>query len=222
MSTETGEAKAKTPSSREARTSRIRRLGLSLSLSVAFTFGMVGGLGACPGTLSDPARFADSGSTESCSEFVDTELSTVCAASGCHTTAGMAGLLDLQAPDVYARLTGKNASGGPGFLIAPNGDPDASVLYLKLTSNPPFGSQMPLIGSKLDSHGLACFASWIMAGGHPGDGGAGMDSPVAETAPPEEAAAEASVDGGTDGDADAGSAPDEGVHEASADSSEGG
>ena len=77
-----------------------------------------------------------------------------------HAAAG----LDLVSPNLYARLVGKPATGGPGVIIDPGGDPKKSVLYLKLGPNPPFGSQMPLTGPKLDDSTIECVAEWISMG----------------------------------------------------------
>ena len=46
------------------------------------------------------------------------------------------------------------------MLVDPN-DPAKSVLYTKLQSPPPFLSQMPLTGAKLDAATQACFLTWI-------------------------------------------------------------
>jgi len=75
-----------------------------------------------------------------------------------------------------ARLAGKAATGGPGVLVDPGGDPSKSVLYLKLTSSPPFGSQMPLTGTKLDATTLACVATWIATRGSIDGGAPATDS----------------------------------------------
>jgi hypothetical protein len=83
----------------------------------------------------------------------------------------MMGSLDLESPDPYGRLVGQMAHGGPGVIIDPRGDPQKSILYLKLEPFPPFGSQMPLAGAKLDDASLACVASWISGHATPPDGG---------------------------------------------------
>jgi hypothetical protein len=105
-------------------------------------------------------------------------------------------------PNVYARLVGKNASGGPGVLIDPGHDPEKSVLYLKLTPTPPFGSQMPLTGAKLDATTLACVSTWIASGGSI-DGGAPLPTTDSGEEGSEEAGGEASAsDGGSTGNPD--------------------
>jgi hypothetical protein len=87
------------------------------------------------------------------------------------------------------RLVGKAAVGGSGMLIDPGGSPDKSVLYLKLTPNPPFGAQMPFVGNKLDTTTIGCVAAWIETladGGAPssdsdsGEGGS-IDATMADS-----------------------------------------
>ena len=125
-------------------------------------------LTACPGTIDDPAAFeteagADAGA--SCADVPHAVFEPRCGLSGCHGASMPAANLDLVSPDVYSRLVGKNASGGPGVLIDPGRSPEKSVLYLKLTPMPPFGSQMPFASTKLDAAALACVSSWIASGG---------------------------------------------------------
>ena len=135
------------------------------------------GLAGCPGTLADREAFEaamieagtleagavtgdDTDASFQCPDVPSGILAARCGLSGCHGSTPAAGL-DLVSPDVHARLTGKAANGGPGVLVDPGGDPDASVLYLKLTASPPFGSRMPLAGDPLDDATLACVAAWI-------------------------------------------------------------
>ena len=100
------------------------------------------------------------------------------------------------------------ASGGPGNLIDPSGDPSRSVLYEVLGSSPPFGAQMPLTGTKLDTAQLACVAAWISSGGKGGDGGvpdATLTDAVATTdAPPGDSAVADAVTADTAAPTDAG------------------
>jgi hypothetical protein len=125
-------------------------------------------LTACPGTIDDPAAFeleagADGGTN--CADVPVAVFEPRCGSSGCHGASTPAAQLDLVSPDLYSRLVGKNASTGPGVLIDPGHSPEKSVLYLKLTSMPPFGSQMPFTGAKLDATALACVSNWITSGG---------------------------------------------------------
>ncbi len=186
-------------------TVRARTRGHVLAAAIACAAGL-----GCPGSLSDPAAFEDAGTeaavTPACSAAtVPAAIFTpTCAISGCHSATTQAAALDLESPGARSRLSGKAASGGPGVLIDPGGDPTKSVLYLVLESSPPFGAQMPLTGTKLDAAGLSCVAAWISTG-------ATDATPPAESSVPEAGATDASVDGGHDAGVDAT------VHDASPD-----
>jgi hypothetical protein len=169
-----------------------------------------GALTACPGDLRDPARFQQTAAAPSCPDVVATVFTPRCALSGCHASAAMSGSLDLQSPDIYQRLVGKAAAGGPGVLIDPGDDPNRSVLYLKMTTEPPFGGQMPLGGDKLDAATLACVGAWVLAGGQTTDAGVTDGGPgeSASPEPPQDAAT--STDSAPDG-APASGGPDSGA-----------
>ena len=114
----------------------------------------------CPGDLESPGRFdAQFGA---CPDIEADIIQKDCAKSFCHKPPNLMGSLDLSQPDVITRLSGKMAVGGDGkgLLIDPT-NPEDSVLYTKITSNPPFGAQMPLSGAKLDLGVQQCFLSWI-------------------------------------------------------------
>ena len=115
-------------------------------------------LAGCPGSLEDPQRFADQFGG-GCPD-VPALFQSSCASAGCHSTSDLAGSLDLASPMVFGRLSGKMAAGGPGLLIDPD-QPEASVLYSKLTAAPPFGSRMPLAAEALDDATVACVLAWI-------------------------------------------------------------
>jgi hypothetical protein len=145
----------------------------------------------CAGTLDDPARFltSDGGSAAdvdagSCPDIPSTVFSKTCATAGCHTTADLIQGLDLESPLVASRLVGICARGG-GLLVDPS-NPAQSVLYLKLTIAPPFGSRMPLGKPPLDDATLACVLNWISAqtglAGDCTDGGAAPDSAGTDSA----------------------------------------
>jgi hypothetical protein len=149
---------------------------------------------ACPGTLDDPARFEQAASESEagaqdaaapCDDIPSSVLAPRCGLSSCHDSSGTAAGLDLVSPNVFGRLVGKNASGGPGVLIDPGGSPQKSVLYLKLLPSPPFGAQMPFAGDKLDAATLACVAAWIASGGagSAGDAAAVSDANATPASP---------------------------------------
>ena len=135
-------------------------------LAVAGCVAVVMATAGCPGTLSDPERFAsegessagDSGSCPNIPNF----FATTCTASTCHNSKDDEQGLDLQSPDVASRLVGVAATevAGAGLLINPS-SPAKSVVYLKMTSSPPFGARMPLGGNPVDPTTLACVLSWI-------------------------------------------------------------
>lgn len=174
--------------STELRRVRVARLVAALSLPA---------VAACAGTLTDreayelaleEAGVPDAGAGDAaaaaegsggptsggCPDVPTGVLQARCGLSGCHGDSPAAGL-DLVSPDVRARLLGHPASGGPGVLIDPAGNADASVLYLKLTPSPPFGARMPLVGGTLDDPTMACVAAWIAGPSTPPAGDAGAD-----------------------------------------------
>jgi hypothetical protein len=110
----------------------------------------------CPGSLDDPGRFSDQFGT--CPD-IPMLLVTSCGTAGCHAADSPAAGLDLASADVLGRLSGTMAQGG-GVLVDPSA-PEASVLYTKLTSSPPFGSRMPQSGAALDDATVACVLTWI-------------------------------------------------------------
>ena len=82
----------------------------------------------------------------------------------CHNTAAKLGGLDLSVEPGEA-LVGVPSSQWPEILRVAPGDPDASLLYQKLTGTqgPERGAQMPL-GSQLDPAIIASVRAWIAAG----------------------------------------------------------
>jgi hypothetical protein len=122
-------------------------------------------LAGCPGSLEDPGRFA--AQFGNCPDVPEL-LAKTCTDAGCHASTEPSAGLDLASPDVFGRLAGDAAEGGAGRLIDPD-QPDASLLYTKLLSPPPFGSRMP-IGGSLDDAETTCILAWIEAsakGGSP-------------------------------------------------------
>ncbi|HUS65910.1 MAG TPA: hypothetical protein VMZ28_15265 [Kofleriaceae bacterium] len=127
--------------------------------------GLAVALGACAAPLEDPARFQEgaTGTEDDACADLDVELDVLapsCGGSACHGADGPAAGLDLATPGVAARLSGTASSCGEMLLVAP-GDPDASLLYVKLEPEPPCGSQMPLGGEPLDEVALGCVRDWI-------------------------------------------------------------
>ena len=80
---------------------------------------------------------------------------------GCHGLAGN-GNLDLRAANSYANLAGVDSFGYTGLRVVP-GDPDASVLYRKLTGASGVGDRMPSDGV-LPAGSIAIIGDWIAEG----------------------------------------------------------
>lgn len=115
---------------------------------------------ACPGELEDPERFDDA----SAEPVALCDVATIetaffplqCGKSSCHAASnGVAP--DLASPGIADRLANKPA--GIGVLLVP-GEPDRSVIFSKLTSEPPYGSRMP-VGAPLSETDIACVRAWI-------------------------------------------------------------
>ena len=85
-----------------------------------------------------------------------------CTASACHSAQSQQANLDLESPGLPLRLVNKLAHGGPGYLIDSK-NPGQSVLYLKVTANPPFQFQMPLGAPPLSPDEMACLLAWVQA-----------------------------------------------------------
>jgi hypothetical protein len=134
----------------------------------------------CAGTLDDPARFFDSdggqlglasdpaegeggelsGDAPNCPDVPQTVFLPTCTGSTCHSSQNQAQGLDLQSPNLAARLVSVPSTEGAGLLIDPSA-PSSSVLYTKVTAKPPFGARMPVGAAPLDSATIACVLAWV-------------------------------------------------------------
>jgi hypothetical protein len=90
-----------------------------------------------------------------------------CSGPFCHS-ATVGGFM-LGAPDaLYKELVGPKATGGKcgtsGLDRVVPGDPDHSLLYLKLKGNPPCGDAMPSNNGPLDPAKVEMVRAWIAAG----------------------------------------------------------
>ncbi len=119
-------------------------------------------MAGCPASLDDPSRFfgTSEGGGDVCSDVPDNLFIPTCAASGCHNPTDLAQGLDLESPGVATRLVGVRATGGAGMLVDPT-QPEQSVLYTKLTFDPPYGARMPFGKDPLDDATIRCVLSWI-------------------------------------------------------------
>ena len=114
----------------------------------------------CPGRLRDKDRFLSDAGTNPCGDVVATIFIPKCGSSICHDAAEPQQGLDLVSADVAARVVGVTATGCAATLANPD-DPEASLLYTKLSPNPPCGAQMPLAQLPLGDEEAACLLAWI-------------------------------------------------------------
>ena len=162
----------------------VRLLALAAALSL-----LVG----CPGKLSDKERFLvdagdlDSGSPDAadgaCGDVVTRIFIPSCGGTGCHGAMAPQQGLDLESPGVAARVVGVIAKGCPINLADPQ-SPSGSLMYQKLSPDPPCGAQMPLARPPLSDADATCVFNWIIAQGAAagGGGGAGGSGGAAATA----------------------------------------
>lgn len=88
-------------------------------------------------------------------------LATTCAGAGCHGASMPAVGLDLVSPDLEARLVGVASATCPGHTLVVGGDPDASLLIDKISSDTPAcGARMP-VGRTFDDATIACLRGWV-------------------------------------------------------------
>ena len=134
--------------------------------------GLIALLAGCPGTLSDPAAFADAGV-----EIKDAEtiLAESCGTTGCHdsTDQAQAGL-DLVSPGVESRVVDVNAVTAPctDRILVVAGDPDQSYLLDKVIAAIGIcGTKMPIVGD-LDQEEIDVLEQWII---DLGDSAASLD-----------------------------------------------
>ena len=122
-------------------------------------------LAGCPGELQDPDRFViepGDGDYVDCLTYTESMLVKDCALSGCHDSVTTSEGLDLESTNIGGRLLGIEDSNCGGPLITPSA-PDESMLYLKMTDDPPCGSRMPLGLAPATAAELDCVLEWIAA-----------------------------------------------------------
>ncbi|MDX2473162.1 MAG: hypothetical protein QNL91_05590, partial [Candidatus Krumholzibacteria bacterium] len=80
----------------------------------------------------------------------------------CHGAGGFGGL-DLSANVAWANLLGVESMGYSPRQRVVTGNPEESVLYLKITGDPSVGGRMPQ-GGTLDADMIELFRVWIAQG----------------------------------------------------------
>jgi hypothetical protein len=145
------------------------RTEASIRLMTLLAAGLIAlGATGCPGTLADKERFltdaavVDTGGADPCGDVPTRILAAQCGGTGCHGPMAPQQGLDLESPDVAARVVGVAATSCAATLADP-ANPSVSFLYTKLAVKPPCGSQMPLARPPLSSADAACVLAWIAA-----------------------------------------------------------
>ncbi len=157
-----------------------------------FAWGMALGallLTGCPGTLDHKERFLmDAGSAGNgtsgggdaaapveagvdadaavdagpCGDVAARIFIPSCGGTGCHGAVSPQQGLDLVSPGLAARVVGVPGTGCVSTLADP-ANPEASLLYQKLSPSPPCGAPMPLARPALSGEDAACVLAWIAA-----------------------------------------------------------
>jgi len=148
---------------------------------------------ACPGTLDDKERFLVAGNAGKsgtagsasgggedagvppdgagsdagpnlgpCGDVVERIFEPSCGGTGCHGATGAQQGLDLVSPGIAERVVGVSGIGCSATLADP-ANPEASLIYQKLSPTPPCGSPMPLARPALSDDDAACVLAWIAA-----------------------------------------------------------
>ncbi len=135
----------------------------------------------CPGTLDDKESFlrypnglagagggagvpvtASGGGPADCGDVVARVLTPNCGGSGCHGDVAPQQDLDLVSPGVASRVVGVSGKICTSVLADPM-NPESSLIYQKLATNPACGAQMPLARPPLSTADAACLLAWIAA-----------------------------------------------------------
>ena len=126
----------------------------------------------CPGTLRDKERFLvdatpgetaiDGADAGGCGDVVTRIFRPQCGSGVCHGAIAPQQGLDLVSASVATRVVGVAGRECAGTLADPAA-PETSLLYTKLTAQPPCGAQMPLAQLPLTSADIACVRAWIAA-----------------------------------------------------------
>lgn len=90
-------------------------------------------------------------------------FTSICAVTGCHVEGHETGL-DLREDHSYALLVDVGSEHYPPMKRVVPGEPDSSVLYLKVSGDPITGDRMPLGGPALSARQIDHIRTWILEG----------------------------------------------------------
>jgi hypothetical protein len=135
-----------------------------LSIGVVFASGCGSGKTVGPGA-SGPGGPA---TTLSLDRDLQPLFTAQCAFVGCHAGAAPQAGQDLSAGNAYESLVNVESTQVAGVQRVLPGDPDASFLLEKVSSDQPrVGSRMPLAGSPLSEDEIDMIREWIRQGALP-------------------------------------------------------
>lgn len=123
--------------------------------------GLVLAVGACSDHGTAPVDPGGAGGGTAVSFAADLQPVFTATCTGCHGPGGEGGL-NLSAGVAHGNLVGVAAVGHAGQRVVA-GDPDQSVLYLKISGAAAVGDRMPL-GGALDAGTIEKVRQWIAAG----------------------------------------------------------
>jgi hypothetical protein len=123
-----------------------------------------GGAGFANGAAGESADAGAAGTSNinlgPCGDVVARIFVPSCGGTGCHGATAPQEGLDLVSSGVAARVVGVAGKGCSGTLADPS-NPANSLLYTKLSTQPPCGAQMPLAQPPLSDDDATCVLDWI-------------------------------------------------------------
>ncbi|MDX2472299.1 MAG: hypothetical protein QNL91_01185 [Candidatus Krumholzibacteria bacterium] len=128
--------------------------------AVLLTAALLATIAGCSDNGTDPTTGGGTGTTVSFAADLQPVFNATC--TGCHGAGGFGGL-DLTTDVAWANLLGVESMGYAPRQRVVSGNPDESVLYLKINGDPSVGGRMPQ-GVPLDVDTIELFRVWIVQG----------------------------------------------------------
>jgi hypothetical protein len=128
--------------------------------AVLLTAALLATITGCSDNGTDPTTGGGTGTTVSFAADLQPVFNATC--TDCHGAGGFGGL-DLTATVAWANLLGVESTEYAPRQRVVSGNPEASVLYLKINGDPSVGGRMPP-GVPLDADTIELFRVWIAQG----------------------------------------------------------
>jgi hypothetical protein len=128
--------------------------------AVLLTVALLATIAGCSDNGTDPTTGGGTGTTVSLAADLQPIFDTRC--TSCHGAGGFGGL-ELSANVAWANLLGVESMGYSPRQRVVSGNPEKSVLYLKINGDPSVGRRMPQ-GGTLDADTIELFRVWIAQG----------------------------------------------------------